>query len=86
MANFVGMIRTIYRDIDHRPFLVWGWLGAFLFYGFLLLGFYPITIVRPVRTTSRSSLDKARLSGSSSVGWLWFYLLVGESESFLLAL
>ena len=85
VANFVGTSGTIYRDIDHRAFLVWGWLGAFLFYGFLLLGFYiQSPLLRPVRTTSRLSLDKVRLSGFL-LCWLGFcsYLLV-KSESFLL--
>ena len=50
VANFVGTSGTIYRGIDHRPFLVWGWLGAFVFYGFLLLGFYiQSPLLRPVQ-------------------------------------
>lgn len=39
-ANFVGTTGTIYRGIDHRDFLIWGWLGALVFYGCTLIGFY----------------------------------------------
>ncbi|MEA5474689.1 hypothetical protein VB716_10700 [Synechococcus sp. CCY9201] len=30
----------LYRGLDHRQLLLWGWLGAVLSYGSLLLGFY----------------------------------------------
>ena len=49
-ANFVNTSGTIYRGLDHRPFLYWGWLGALLFYAFLLIGFY---ISRPLVTAKR---------------------------------
>ncbi|WP_188021065.1 oligosaccharide repeat unit polymerase [Synechococcus sp. RS9907] len=29
-----------YRGLDHRDLVVWGWLGALVFYASLLLGFY----------------------------------------------
>ena len=30
-VNFVGTSGTLYRGLDHREFLVWGWLGALAF-------------------------------------------------------
>jgi hypothetical protein len=37
----------LYRGLDHRELLHWGWLGAVLSYGSLLLGFYAAPRVRP---------------------------------------
>ena len=31
VANFVGTSGTIFRGLDHREMLIWGWLGAFFF-------------------------------------------------------
>ena len=31
-VNFVGTSGTLYRGLDHREFLVWGWLGALIFF------------------------------------------------------
>ena len=84
-ANFVGTSGTIYREIDHRSFLVWGWLGAFLFYGFLLLGFYiQSPLLRPVRTTSRASLARISFFGTLLcwIGSMSFFLLKLESLLF----
>jgi len=84
-ANFVGTSGTIYRDIDHRSFLVWGWLGAFLFYGFLLLGFYiQSPSLRPIRTTSRASLARISFFGTLLcwIGALSFFLLKLEALLF----
>ena len=39
-ANFVGTSGTIYRELEHRPFLLWGWVGALVFYASVLAGFY----------------------------------------------
>lgn len=42
LPNFAETSGTIYRGLDHRPFLFWGWLGALVFYGSLLGGFYGL--------------------------------------------
>jgi hypothetical protein len=39
----------IYRGLDHRHLLLWGWIGAVLFYGSLLLGFYATPQIKPPR-------------------------------------
>lgn len=36
----LGLDGATYRGLDHRDLLVWGWFGALLSYGSLLLGFY----------------------------------------------
>lgn len=44
--TLIGPLRSLalngalYRGLDHRDLLFWGWLGAVFFYGSLLLGFY----------------------------------------------
>jgi len=40
---------SLYRGLDHRDMLLWGWLGAVLFYGSLLLGFYATPQIKPPR-------------------------------------
>ena len=42
VPNFAQTSGTIYRGLEHRPYLIWGWLGALSFYGSLLIGFYLI--------------------------------------------
>ena len=62
--NFIGTSGTIYRHLDHRPFLFWGWLGAFAFYGFLLLGFYAFRY----RLTPGSRIAKTNLNKINRLG------------------
>ena len=63
-ANFVGTSGTIYRGLEHRSFLLWGWVGAFVFYGALLIGFYVLQPkVRPIMTIKAASLSRVRLFG-----------------------
>ena len=58
-ANFVGTSGTIYRGLDHRPFLIWGWVGAFISYASILVGFY---IYKPTLRFLRKRIVKASLS------------------------
>ena len=64
-ANFVGTTGTIYRRIDHRSFLFWGWLGALVFYGSLLFGFYLTKPkIKPFMAMKAANLSRIRLFGS----------------------
>lgn len=64
VANFVGTSGTLYRGLDHRPFLFWGWLGAFIFYASLLAGFYfTNSNLRPTGFTAQVNLSKLRRLG-----------------------
>ena len=40
---------TVYRALEHRGLLIWGWAGALVFYASLLFGFYVATPRRPPR-------------------------------------
>jgi hypothetical protein len=40
---------AIYRGLDHGHLLLWGWIGAVLFYGSVLLGFYAAPQIKPPR-------------------------------------
>ena len=60
-ANFIGTSGTLYRGLDHRPFLLWGWVGALVFYASLLSGFYIVRLkLEPKRLMMRSNLGKIR--------------------------
>jgi len=64
-ANFVGTTGTIYRGLDHRSFLIWGWLGALVFYGSLLIGFYLTKPkIKPFMAMKAANLSRIRLFGS----------------------
>ena len=71
-ANFVGTTGTIYRDLDHRDFLIWGWLGALVFYGCTLIGFYGFPQrLNPKFLITETDLSVARRWG---VRLCWFGL------------
>ena len=56
-ANFIGTSGTIYRNLDHRPFLIWGWLGALVFYACLLIGFHGFRCnLKPQRWIAKTNL------------------------------
>ena len=58
-ANFIGTSGTIYRNLEHRPFLIWGWLGALIFYASLLIGFHGFRCnLKPQRWTAKANLDQ----------------------------
>lgn len=63
-ANFIGTSGTLYRGLDHRSYLLWGWVGALVFYGSLLAGFYIIRLrLEPKRLMRSSNLRKIRRWG-----------------------
>ena len=65
VANFVGTSGTTFRGLDHRSLLIWGWLGALVFYASLLSGFYlfqPVCL--PHRLMLKADLAKIRRWGS----------------------
>ena len=56
-ANFIGTSGTIYRNLEHRPFLIWGWLGALVFYACLLIGFHGFRFkFKPQRLIAKTNL------------------------------
>ena len=52
--NFVGSSGTIYRMLEHRDVLIFGWIAALVFYSFFLIGFYLIKPRTSNRRLSRS--------------------------------
>ncbi|EHA62373.1 hypothetical protein Syn8016DRAFT_1668 [Synechococcus sp. WH 8016] len=69
-----------YRGLDHRDVVIWGWLGALLFYGFLLLGFYFKTgLPRQRRATVHVSSERIYRLGNRlcQIGLLMFVLVTG---------
>ena len=63
-ANFVGTSGTIYRELEHRPFLIWGWLGALIFYACLLIGYHSCTLkLKPHRLITKASLTQINRLG-----------------------
>lgn len=73
-ANFVGTTGTIYRDLDHRGFLIWGWIGALVFYGCMLVGFYGFRqTLNPRFLMLKSDLLAVRQWG---VGLCWLGLIM----------
>ena len=86
VANFVGTSGTIFRGLDHREMLVWGWLGAFLFYGSVLAGFYLFNPqCRPRRLIVQADLRRTRRWGEF-LCWLGLglYFLVNGGKVFFL--
>ena len=87
MANFVGTSGTIFRGLDHRDLLVWGWLGAFLFYGSVLAGFYLFSPqCRPRRLIVQADLRRTRRWGEllCFLGLGMYFLANGGKVFFLL--
>ena len=86
-ASFVGTSGTIFRGLDHRDLLVWGWLGAFLFYGCVLLGFYLFhPQCRPRRLIVQADLRRTRRWGEFLcwLGLAMYFLINGGKVFFLL--
>ena len=87
VANFVGTSGTIFRGLDHRPYLFWGWLGALFFYGFLLLGFHThIPKSKPSRRMVKTDLNRIRRWGISLcwIGLLMYSVVNGGKVLYLL--
>ena len=64
VANFIGTSGTIYRETDHRSVLFWGWLGAFIFYGSMLIGFHCCHLeLKPHRLITRTNLHQINRLG-----------------------
>ena len=56
--------KSIYLGLDHRAFLVWGWLGALVFYSSLLVGFYcGGGAQQPRRLVPISNIDRLHIVG-----------------------
>ena len=86
-ANFIGTSGTLYRGLDHRPYLLWGWVGALIFYASLLSGFYVARLkLEPKRLMRRSNLGKIRRWGSALcwVGLVMYALVQGPGFFVLL--
>lgn len=76
----LGAEGPIYRGLDHRDLLLWGWLGAVVFYGSLLLGFYSSPELRsPRRLILRSDPERLHRFGLRlcQLGLLMFALVGG---------
>ena len=82
VANFVGTSGTIFRGLDHRELLVWGWLGAFLFYGSFrwLLSLTPVSTRRLI---VQADLRRTRRWGDFCWLGLGLYFLVNGGKCFL---
>ena len=84
--TLIGPLRSLaldgalYRGLDHRDLLFWGWLGAVFFYGSLLLGFYfaPKSHV-PRRLILAPSSERLHQLGQRlcQVGLIMFALVSG---------
>lgn len=71
---------AVYRGIDHRSLLVWGWLGALISYGSLLLGFHAAPGPRsPRRLILQPNPERLHRLGIRlcQVGLLMFALVSG---------
>ena len=77
VSNFVGTSGTFYRGIEHREFLVWGWLAALVFYISFLSGYHLFRPSVKPRKSFNSKLSSIRKSGTI-LCWLGLipYLLV----------
>ena len=81
-ANFVGTSGTLYRGLDHRGFLLWGWLGALIFYACTLIGFHGWTAqLKPRRLMVHADLPRI-LRWGRVLCWVGFlmYVLVNGSR------
>ena len=86
-ANFIGTSGTLYRGLEHRQFLLWGWVGALAFYASLLSGFYLIRPrLKPRRLIASSNLLRIRSWGRSLcwVGIIFYALVQGPQLVVLL--
>ena len=84
-ANFVGTSGTIYRELDHRSFMLWGWIGALVFYASLLSGFYLFrSKMKPRRLMETSNLHRIR-SWGRALCWVGIalYALVHGPQLFV---
>ena len=75
-----------YRGLDHSDLVVWGWLGALLFYASLLLGFYAKPRApAPKRLAVRVTPERLHLLGVRLcfLGFMMF-ALVGGTKVFAL--
>ncbi|WP_411875726.1 hypothetical protein [Vulcanococcus limneticus] len=84
----VGPLRALgldgagYRGLDHRDLLVWGWFGALLSYGSLLLGFYAAPqLSAPKRLILKPDPERLYRTGLRlcQLGLLMFALVSGTS-------
>ena len=70
---------AIYRGLDHRSFLIWGWIGALVFYVSFLLGFYSFPT--KVRLASNNFININRLHfwglRLCQIGFISYSLVVG---------
>lgn len=70
----------LYRGLDHRHLLLWGWLGAVLSYGSLLLGFYASPRIKaPKRLILTPNPERIHRFGLRlcQLGLLMFVLVSG---------
>lgn len=60
----VAFNQTVNRGVDFRYFLVWGWIGAVVFYASFLIGFYSSPRIKaPKRLILRSSPERLHRLG-----------------------
>ncbi len=80
IPNFAETSGTLYRGVEHRSFLFWGWLGGFVFYASLLLGFHfkpPVKYYR--HSIIKTSLTSVKIWGQllCFVGLLLYAIVNG---------
>ena len=70
---------AIYRGVDHRSLLIWGWIGALIFYLSFLLGFYFFPTRIKYAQKNFWKIKKLHLWGLRlcQIGFISYSLVVG---------
>tara|TARA_Y100001968_G_scaffold310221_1_gene330931 strand:- start:273 stop:1616 length:1344 start_codon:yes stop_codon:yes gene_type:complete len=77
LANGEGS--ALYRGLDHRSFLIWGWIGALVFYSSFLLGFNVYSSKIRIAKKNFTKINQLHFWGLRlcQIGFISYSLVVG---------